>query len=127
MIKLWQQRATCTHLIATTSWWRDGSDWVAPSSIFEQVALVAQSSGVILNNAEQPQEDSNNPKLDNPETGIWPRDPLGSKRGEFEAKVSAVNSAVAIDLNKYEIADLEITSWVDDAQALIALVQRMPR
>jgi DNA helicase II / ATP-dependent DNA helicase PcrA len=43
-----------THLIATTSWWRNGADWVEPSSIFEQVALVAQSSGVILSQAERP-------------------------------------------------------------------------
>ena len=43
-----------THLIATTSWWRNGGDLVEPSSIYEQVALVAQSSGVILNNAPRP-------------------------------------------------------------------------
>ena len=108
-----------THLIATTSWWRDGSDWVAPSSIFEQVALVAQSSGVILNNAAQPEDDAKNPKLENPETGIWPRDPLGDKRAEFEAKVKAVQNASLIDLSKFADADLEISSWVDDAKALI--------
>ena len=107
-----------THLIATTSWWRDGSDWVPPSTIFEQVALIAQSSGVILNNAEQPEE-AKNPKLENPETGIWPRDPLGDKREAFDAKVKAVQSAAAIDLDKFAGTDLEILSWVDDAKALI--------
>jgi DNA helicase-2/ATP-dependent DNA helicase PcrA len=113
-----------THLIATTSWWRDGADWVAPSSIFEQVALVAQSSGVILNNASQPEDDAKNPKLENPETGIWPRDPLGEKRAEFDNKVKAVQSAAAIDLSKFSDTDLEVTSWVDDAKALINEVNR---
>jgi DNA helicase-2/ATP-dependent DNA helicase PcrA len=113
-----------THLIATTSWWRDGSDWVPPSTIFEQVALVAQSSGVILNNAEQPEDDAKNPKLENPETGIWPRDPLGDKREAFDAKVSAVNSATAVDLDKFAGTDLEIISWVDDAKALISESKR---
>ena len=108
-----------THLIATTSWWRDGSDWVAPSAIFEQVALVAQSSGVILNSAAQPEDDAKNPKLENPETGIWPCDPLGDKRAEFEAKVTAVQNASPIDLSKFIDTDLEINSWVDDAKALI--------
>ena len=113
-----------THLIATTSWWRDGADWVPPSTIFEQVALVAQSSGVILNNAEQPEDDAKNPKLENPETGIWPRDPLGDKREAFDAKVSAVNSATAVDLDKFAGTDLEIISWVDDAKALISESKR---
>jgi DNA helicase-2/ATP-dependent DNA helicase PcrA len=113
-----------THLIATTSWWRDGADWVPPSTIFEQVALVAQSSGVILNNAEQPEEDAKNPKLENPETGIWPRDPLGDRRQAFDAKVKAVQSAAAVDLDKFAGTDLEILSWVDDAKALISESKR---
>ena len=108
-----------THLIATTSWWRNGADWVEPSSIFEQVALVAQSSGVILSQVERPEEDAKNPKLENPETGIWPRDPLGDKRGAFDAKVKAVESAAAINLEKFAATDLEVISWIDDAKALI--------
>jgi DNA helicase-2/ATP-dependent DNA helicase PcrA len=108
-----------THLIATTSWWRDGADWVKPSSIFEQVALVAQNSGTILNNAVQPEDDDKNPKLENPATGIWPRDPLGNKRAEFESKIELVNSAKPIDLSKFVETDLEIISWAQDAQALI--------
>jgi len=108
-----------THLIATTSWWRDGADWVAPSAIFEQVALVAQTSGVILNNEAQPDDDAKNPKLENPETGIWPRDPLGEKRGAFAAKLKLVESTPAIDLSKFTGTDLEIISWTEDAVALI--------
>jgi DNA helicase-2/ATP-dependent DNA helicase PcrA len=107
------------HLIATTSWWRDGADWVAPSAIFEQVALVAQTSGVILNNEAQPDDDAKNPKLENPETGIWPRDPLGEKRGAFGAKLKLVESTPAIDLSKFTGTDLEIISWTEDAVALI--------
>lgn len=113
-----------THLIATTSWWRDGADWVVPSAIFEQVALVAQKSGVILNNATQPDDDDENPKIANPETGIWPRDPLGDKREAFDAKVAAVATANPIDLDKFVGTDLEISSWVDDAKALISEVSR---
>jgi len=108
-----------THLIATTSWWRDGADWVKPSSIFEQVAIVAQKSGTILNNAVQPEDDDKNPKLEYPATGVWPRDPLGDKRAEFDSKIALVNSAKPIDLNKFVETDLEITSWTQDAQALI--------
>ena len=108
-----------THLIATTSWWRNGADWVEPSSIFEQVALIAQSSGVILSQAERPDDDAKNPKLEKPETGIWPRDPLGDKRGAFDDKVKAVEKAAAIDLEKFAATDLEVISWVDDAKALI--------
>ncbi|CAB4743814.1 unannotated protein [freshwater metagenome] len=108
-----------THLIATTSWWRDGADWVKPSSIFEQVALVAQKSGTILNNAAQPEDEDKNPKLEYPATGIWPRDPLGDKRADFDSKIALVNSAQPIDLSKFIETDLEIISWAQDAQALI--------
>ena len=108
-----------THLIATTSWWRDGKDWVKPSSIFEQVALVAQKSGTILNNAVQPEDDDKNPKLEYPATGIWPRDPLGDKRAEFETKIALVDSTKPIDLSNFLETDLEIASWAQDAQALI--------
>ena len=108
-----------THLIATTSWWRDGADWVKPSSIFEQVALVAQKSGTILNNAAQPEDEDKNPKLEYPATGIWPRDPLGDKRADFDSKIALVNSAQPIDLSKFLETDLEIISWAQDAQALI--------
>ena len=108
-----------THLIATTSWWRNGGDLVEPSSIFEQVALVAQSSGVILNNAPRPEDDAINPKLENPEVGIWPRDWLGEKRAAFDGKIKAVQSATAVDLDKFAGTDLEILSWAEDAKALI--------
>lgn len=108
-----------TNLIATTSWFRDGKDWVPPSTIFQQVALVAQEHGTILNQAEQPEEKAKNPDLENPLTGIWPRDPLGEKREAFTAKIALVNSATPLDLSKFESTDLEISSWIDDAQALI--------
>ena len=49
-----------THLIATTSWYRDGKDWVEPSTIFEQVALVAQEHGKIISEVPRPDKDAKN-------------------------------------------------------------------
>ena len=37
-----------SHLICTTSWWRDGEKAVAPSSIFEQAHAVATESGRVI-------------------------------------------------------------------------------
>lgn len=108
-----------THLIATTSWWRDGAEWVPPSTIFEQVAVVAESSGTILNNVAEPEEGTKNPKIENPATGIWPSDPLGAHRLEFNAKIEMVKNATPLDLSKFMATDLEVISWAKDAQALI--------
>lgn len=113
-----------THLLATTSWYRDGKDWVEPSSIFEQVAQVADKYGTILNQAQKPEAKAKNPQLESPETGIWPRDPLGDKREAFNAKIAMVQNAKpidlkTIDLKKFETTDPEVISWVNDAVALI--------
>ena len=108
-----------THLLVTTSWWRDGALKVEPSSIFNQVAAVAEKSGTILNYATKPEDGDKNPKLENPATGIWPRDPLGDKRAEFDSKIAAVDSAKPIDLEKFTATDLEVISWAQDATALI--------
>jgi len=108
-----------THLIATTSWYRDGKDWVEPSTIFEQVALVAQEHGKIISEVPRPDKGAKNPALENPLTGIWPRDPLGGSRAAFTAKVELVKNAVPLDLANAQSVDIETASWIEDARALI--------
>lgn len=108
-----------THLIATTSWYRDGKDWVEPSTIFEQVALVAQEHGKIISEVTRPDKGVKNPLLEDPLTGIWPRDPLGSARADFSARVELVKNAKPIDLNAAPAIDTETDSWIGDARALI--------
>jgi DNA helicase-2/ATP-dependent DNA helicase PcrA len=106
-----------THLICTTSRWRDGSKAVEPSEIYEYAALaVAQNGGIVLADAAQPDDGATNPSLENPLTGTWPRDPLGSRRGAFDAGIELVrNSAPHLFTPE---SDEEIHSWVRDAAAL---------
>jgi DNA helicase-2/ATP-dependent DNA helicase PcrA len=106
-----------THLICTTSRWRDGSKAVEPSEIYEYAALaVAQNGGIVLADTAQPDDGATNPSLENPLTGTWPRDPLGSRRGAFDAGIELVrNSAPHLFTPE---SDEEIHSWVRDAAAL---------
>lgn len=107
-----------THLIATTSRWRDGSKAVEPSEIYDHVAgAVATYGGKVLANAPFPRPDETNPVLENPHTGIWPRDPLGDRRASFDAAVDLVRSSEAHPL--VVDADEDIQSWIRDSQALI--------
>jgi DNA helicase-2/ATP-dependent DNA helicase PcrA len=111
-----------THLICTTSWWRDGTQVVDPSDIFQQVFAVAKEAGVILSEAQAPEDGATNPVIENPLTGIWPRDPLGAKRTHFDAGVALVRSSTPLLLDEIIATNdqsSEITSWAEDAQALI--------
>jgi DNA helicase-2/ATP-dependent DNA helicase PcrA len=112
-----------THLIATTSWWRDGTRVVNPSEIFQQVFAIAKEQGVILSEVEEPEDGATNPSIDNPLTGTWPRDPLGDKRPEFDAGVALVKRTKSIDLQSFEVGadgqESEVQSWAIDARALI--------
>lgn len=106
-----------THLLTTTSWWRDGSKMREPSSIFESVFSVAQSSGKILSEFARPDDDAENPILENPRSMVWPRDVLGDRRDEFDAVMESVSSATAHLLKAGN--DAEINSWIEDAVALL--------
>ena len=107
-----------SHLICTTSRWRDGSKSVEPSEIFYLIAGVASAlGGPMISDAPAPEDGAENPTLKNPITAIWPRDPLGERRGAFDAGIALVNESAAHALG--EVSDSEIASWIDDAQALI--------
>jgi len=107
-----------SHLICTTSRWRDGSKSVEPSEIFYLIAEVASAlGGPMISDTPAPQDGAENPTLENPITAIWPVDPLGERRSAFDAAITYVNESAAHALG--QVNDLEITSWIDDAQALI--------
>lgn len=108
-----------THLFCTTSWWRDGTRVVDPSSLFMQVQLIADANGgKLISDVKAPEEGVKNPSIENPRTGIWPRDPLGDRRAQFDAGINKVRSAKAHQL--ISTGNAEIDSWITDAQALIA-------
>ncbi len=107
-----------SHLICTTSRWRDGITPVEPSEIFYLIASVASAlGGPMISDTPAPEDGSENPTLENPVTAIWPYDPLGNRRSAFDAAIALVNESAAHALG--EVGDTDITSWIHDAQALI--------
>ncbi|MEY4967644.1 MAG: hypothetical protein RIQ73_343, partial [Actinomycetota bacterium] len=61
-----------SHLICTTSRWRDGSKSVEPSEIFYLIAEVASAlGGPMISDTPAPQDGAENPTLENPITAIW--------------------------------------------------------
>ncbi len=108
-----------SHLICTTSRWRDGSRAVEPSEIFYLIAGAASAlGGLMLSDAPEPEDGAENPTLENPMTAIWPFDPLGDRRNAFDAAIDLVNGSAPHELG--DSVDSEISSWIYDAQALIA-------
>jgi DNA helicase-2/ATP-dependent DNA helicase PcrA len=106
-------------LIATTSRWRDGTKAVEPSEIYEFVTLeVSRNDGIVLADTPHPEDGAINPSSENPLTGIWPRDPLGSRRGAFDTGIELVRNSTEHSLTPE--SDEEIQSWVRDAGALVA-------
>jgi DNA helicase II / ATP-dependent DNA helicase PcrA len=111
-----------THLLCTTSWWRDGAKSVDPSELFTHVANVAhERGGILLSETPAPDDGVRNPIEVDPDTGTWPRDPLGDRRADFDAAVALVQSSSAHSLNA--AGDEVVDSWIHDAQALIAEVK----
>ncbi len=107
-----------THLVCTTSHWRDGTKAVEPSEIYEYVARsVAQNNGIILADTPRPDEGATNPSAEDPMTGTWPRDPLGARRAAFDAGVELVRNSTPHLLTPED--DEEMQSWVRDASALV--------
>ena len=112
-----------SHLLCTTSRWRDGAKPVEPSEIYEYVSLAAaQFGGRVLADTPAPADGQTNPALENPLTGRWPRDPLGPKRAAFDAAIELIRNSAPHSLEKD--ADEEIQSWIRDARALIAEFHR---
>jgi len=111
-----------THLLCTTSWWRDGARSVDPSELFAHVADVADKrGGVLLSHVDAPEDGSRNPIEINPDSAYWPRDPLGDRRAAFDAAVALVEKSQPHTLTSS--ADDDLNSWISDAQALIAEVK----
>lgn len=111
-----------SHLMCTTSRWRDGSKPVDPSELYEFVHRVAlTSNSLIVSDIPAPLDGATNPQLDEPDTATWPLDRLASRRADFDAAVDLVRSCQAHSLTAQdERADLdEVGSWVRDARALI--------
>jgi DNA helicase-2/ATP-dependent DNA helicase PcrA len=117
-----------SHLICTTSWWRDGQKFVKPSSIFEQAHAVATESGRIISFDGPPENEARNPVRENPASAQWPLDPIADRREEFNAHISLVNSAAPISEDALTQAGNdgdggnggdEIASWARDTQAII--------
>lgn len=107
-----------SHLLCTTSWWRDGARSVAPSEIFNIIAGTASAmGGMMISDAVAPLSGEKNPTQENPLTATWPFDPLGNRRDAFDAAIDLVNRTDAHALT--ENGDAEITAWIHDAQALI--------
>jgi DNA helicase-2/ATP-dependent DNA helicase PcrA len=107
-----------SRLLCTTSWWRDGTQAVAPSEIFTMIAGAASGlGGLLVSDVAMPEEGAENPTIENPRTAQWPRDPLGARRDAFDAGIALVNSAAVHSLQ--ESKSVEINSWIADAQALI--------
>ena len=111
-----------THLLCTTSWWRDGARSVDPSELFAHVADVADKrGGVLLSHVDAPEDGSRNPIEINPDSAYWPRDPLGDRRAAFDAAVALVEKSQPHTFTPG--ADENLNSWISDAQALIAEVK----
>jgi DNA helicase-2/ATP-dependent DNA helicase PcrA len=111
-----------SHLICTTSWWRDGQKSVKPSSIFEQAHEVATQSGRIITFDAPPEDDARNPVRENPASALWPADPIADRREAFNAQIALVDSTAPIsadDLIQVSNGVDEIASWARDTQAII--------
>jgi DNA helicase-2/ATP-dependent DNA helicase PcrA len=107
-----------SHLLCTTSWWRDGTQAVAPSEIFTMIAGAASGlGGLLVSDVAMPEDGAENPTIENPRNAQWPRDPLGARREAFDAGIALVNYATVHSLQESKSA--EINSWIADAQALI--------
>ena len=107
-----------SHLLCTTSWWRDGTKAVDPSSIFTIIAAAAGAlGGVLISQVEPPEDGAKNPTTENPIRATWPRDPLGTHRAAFDSAIELVNDSPVHDLVASD--DPVINSWIEDATALI--------
>ncbi len=125
-----------THLICTTSRWRDGINPVEPGEIYELVVKTASlHGGLILADTPAPQDDDEKPESTHPLSAIWPRDPLGDRRAAFDSAIDLVRASSAHSLEpefmfddgsvESDLVDPQtIQSWISDSQALINELHR---
>ena len=96
-----------SHLLCTTSWWRDGTQAVEPSEIFNLIAGAASGlGGMLVSDVAAPEDGSENPTIENPISAQWPRDPLGNRRGAFDAAIELVKSAPIHSLQQSQSAEI---------------------
>ncbi len=103
-----------SHLLCTTSIWRDGVTPREPSSIYLLVEEIARTRGKILSELETPDKSARSPA--EKRSAIWPIDPLGDRRPAFDAAVELVRSTPPHNLTTSAID----STWALDARALIA-------
>ncbi len=110
-----------THLICTSSWWRDGQRQVPPSSIFEQAQSIAMRVGRVIKLEDAPIDGAKNPLRENPASATWPHDALGDRRQQFDNEIALVLSKAPISLDAAlaDSSDSEVRSWIRDSQAII--------
>jgi len=107
-----------SHLLCTTSHWRDGTKSVSPSDVFTIIAQTAGAmGGISISEIAPPDKDSKNPITENPVKASWPRDVLGNQRAAFDLAIEQVNASNAHELS--ESSDAVVNSWIEDAAALI--------
>ncbi len=106
-----------THLLCTTSLWREGKTAVDPSSLYAIVLEVVKAHGGIILSEFELADDAVNPKLENPTTKSWPRDPLGDRREIFDEANDLVRQSAPHDLAVHALTQEQ--SWIRDARALI--------
>ena len=82
-----------SHLFCTTSWWRNGKNFVPPSSLYKDVFnQVVKVGGEVAGEIDVPPTDPENPGLVNPKSAPWPVDPLGKRRPNFETLLKALQN-----------------------------------
>ena len=111
-----------SHLFASASHWGGGKKPLRASSLYRKIEEIALVQGRVVDEHIAPDDEDRNPRADDENSVIWPRDPLGEKRAAFDAQVEKVRSAKVVDLEKLESNDAILQSWLEDARAIIAEV-----
>jgi len=111
-----------SHLFASASHWGGGKKPLRASSLYRKIEEIALAQGRVIDEHIPPLDDDRNPRADDENSVIWPRDPLGDRRATFAAQVEKVRSAKVVDLEKLESNDAVLQSWIEDARAIIAEV-----
>lgn len=116
-----------SHLFASASHWGGGKKPLRASSLYRKIEEIARAQGRVIDELEAPDDADRNPRADEENSAIWPRDPLGERRSTFDAQVEKVRSAKVLDLEKLESSDAVLKSWIEDARAIIAEVAESRR
>jgi DNA helicase-2/ATP-dependent DNA helicase PcrA len=111
-----------SHLFASASHWGGGKKPLRASSLYRKIEEIALVQGRVIDELEAPDDEDRNPRADDENSAIWPRDPLGERRATFDAQVEKVRSAKVVDLEKLESSEAVLQSWIEDARAIIAEV-----